>query len=216
MRRLPLLLMVMVWVMTGYAAPAKPAAKPVPGTTSMTAVFRDGLPESDRVKSDLTGAYVDGLQGVKAIIDGLGDFDLDTDTGGQGFRTLFVDLDNCASTSCSRPFSGGAHVDAYLSTGAGGLPAMAVNASKASKLQILFITPTAPDTQWFLRFDTASYPTTSTVTVTRTALNEWTIEAASGAAAKLFSATTRGKLVLTDRGNYYVPFKVTVTTKALK
>jgi hypothetical protein len=215
MRRLPLLLFALVWVAVTYAGAGNPAAKSSPKAVPMVASFRDNfaLTPTDRVGSDGLGAYIDGQLAVKAIIDGTGNFDLDTDTSGQAGRSLLVDLGACATPPCTPPFSGSTQVDAYVSTGAGDLLNMTVGSSKASRLQILFLTPLAPATQWFLRFDHATYPDTSTVTVTRMAANQWRIEAASSAIAKLLSATTKGKMVLKDHGNYFVPFEATITLK---
>src|SRR5690242_21961921 len=65
---------------------------------STSAMFRDDTAVPDRIRSDGAGPYVNGQHNVKAIIDGQGDFDLDTSASGSGTRTLFVDLTSPTST----------------------------------------------------------------------------------------------------------------------
>ncbi len=85
---------------------------------------------------------------------------------------------------------------------------MVIGTSIRSKLQV---TLAAGGVQWFVRFDPGQYPETSNALVTRTT-DTWEIQAGPGDIAKLLSAPTRGKLelVLTDRGNYFMPFKIVV------
>ena len=79
--------------------------------TSVTATFRDAsiLPDGtgipDRIKSDGGGAYVNGVGNVKAIIDGVGDFDLDTSDspGATETRWVFLDFTNCATMGACTP-----------------------------------------------------------------------------------------------------------------
>ena len=216
MKRICLLFVVTLSVAAWLAQGARGSRT---GATSIPVIgtFRDSTTIPDRIKSDGLGTYVDGQNGVRAVIDARGDFDLDTSTAGPGGRTLFVDLSSCVSTSCNAPFAT-QDVDAFMSTGVGGLPNMAQGSSTASSLAVNFVTPSTPNTQWFLRFNPNAYPGTSTVTVTRGSASTWTIEAVTGstscgAMAKLLSAPTTGKLILTDRGNFCVPFEVTVSLK---
>lgn len=174
--------------------------------TPVTATFRDL--SGDQIGSDGGGPYVDGVQEVKAIFDGRGDFDLDTSVGGQPpIRFLSLEFSQQASAppvGCSPPFTTmPGKVDAYMSTGVGGLPGMAVGSSVATTLVVHFV-------GWFVEFGTVSG--TSTVTVTHTDSHTWTIEAASNAIAELQKATTtKGKLVLTPCGTFFMPFELTVT-----
>jgi hypothetical protein len=170
----------------------------------LTADFRDA--PGNQIGSDGLGPYVNGAQSVKAVFDGRGDFDLDTNTGGgANIRTLSLNLSQPASSAsgCTPPFSSPTKVDAYMSTGVGGLPGLTVGQSVASTLAVHF-------GGWFLEFDPSLG--TSTVTVTHTSTNTWTIEAASNAIALLQKATqTKGKIVLTPCGTFFMPFEVTAT-----
>jgi len=180
---------------------------------AMIADFRDDGVLPDRIKSDGLGSYVHGLDQVKAILDATGNFDLDTVVSKPVIRKLFLDfaaVASCPEAGCWAPFESGLE-DAYMSTGGGGLPNMAVGASIRSKLQVTFASGVG--TQWFLRFDPGQYPETSNVLVTRTASDTWEIQAAPTDVAKLLSAPTKGRLVLTDRGNYFMPFKIVVRKK---
>jgi hypothetical protein len=175
----------------------------------VTATFRDA--PGDQIASDGRGPYVNGVENVKAILDGRGDFDLDTSVGGlKPIRALSLDFGQPASPplpGCSPPFATPTLVDVYLSTGVGGLPAMAVGSSVASSLAVHF---GFGGTGWFVEF--GMVPGTSTVTVTHVTSNTWTIEAASTAIAELQKATTtKGKIVTTDCGTFLMPFEVTVT-----
>jgi hypothetical protein len=145
------------------------------------------------------------VEHVKAILDGLGDFDLDTSAvGGQPIRLLFLDFRAPASGSSTAPFLSGT-VDAYFSTGGGGLPDMAVGSSKRMRLSVNF-------PGWFIRFDPVQYPSTSNVLARRLSDASWELEAAPTDMGKLLQVSTvRGKMVLTDRGDFFLPFRMTVT-----
>jgi len=146
------------------------------------------------------------LDFVKAIIDGIGDFDLDTDAGGQPIRKLHLDFGAPTSATSDPPFASG-FVDAYFATKGRGMLDMAVPSSKRMGLAVNF-----PD--WFIRFDPTQYDDTSNVLVTRISADTWEIEAAPSDIGKLLRVqTVRGKTVLTDHGNFFLPFKLTVTLK---
>ncbi len=171
----------------------------------VTATFRDA--SGDQIASDGRGPYVNGVDNVKAILDGRGDFDLDTSVGGlKPIRLLSLDFSQLASSpppGCNPPIATPTLVDVYFSTGVGGLPGLTVGQSVASTLAVHFA-------GWFLKFDPSLG--TSTVTVTHASTNTWTIEAASNAIALLQKVTqTKGKIVLTPCGTFTMPFEVTVT-----
>lgn len=184
-----------------------------PSETPSTAEFRNDFQVPDRLMSDGMGLYVHGVDQVKAVFDARGDFDLDTNSSGRpALRRLVLDFTavaGCPAAGCRPPFATSAE-EAYMSTGAGGLLNMPIGSIR-TKLAVNFFP--GGDLQWFLRFDPSQYPDTSNVLVTRLDANTWTIEAASTDVAKLLSAPTKGKLVLTERGNFFMPFKVVVRRK---
>lgn len=172
--------------------------------TSTSATFRDDMTIPDRIRSDGGGAYVNGQQNIKAIIDGVGDFDLDTSNAGHGTRTLFIDFTSPASTTATPPFST-ANVDVYFSTGGGGLPQMAVGDAKMMHVQIIL------PGNYFLEFNPNAQPGSSSVMVTRISSTTWTIEASATSTAELLKNTTsHGKTTVTSEGFFYMPFKITV------
>ncbi len=176
----------------------------------VTATFRDDAALPDRIGSDGLGTYIDGVDHVRAVLDGRGDFDLDTNsTGGPTVRTLFLDFRTPASPTANPPFATST-VQAFISTGAGGLPQMAIGSSTRSKLAVNF---DASGKGWFIRFSPNEYPDTSSVLVSRVSVDAWEIEAAPTDIAKLLSYSTRGKLVLTDEGNFFMPLRVVVKRK---
>ncbi|HET9400334.1 MAG TPA: hypothetical protein VFO34_05240 [Candidatus Acidoferrales bacterium] len=171
---------------------------------STSATFRDDTTIPDRIRSDGAGPYVNGQQDIKAIIDGVGDFDLDTSNAPHGTRTLFIDFTSPASTSATPPFTS-ANVDVYFSTGGGGLPQMAVGDAKTMHVQIIL------PGGYFLEFNPNAQPGSSSVLVTRTSSNTWTIEASATSTAQLIQTTTsHGKTTVTNDGFFYMPFKITV------
>ena len=173
--------------------------------TSTSAAFRDDTNLPDRLRSDGAGPYVNGQQNVKAIIDGVGDFDLDTSSSGRGStRTLFIDFTSPASTGATPPFSS-ANVDVYFSTGGGGLLQMAVGSAKMMHVQIIL------PGYYFLEFNPSAQPGSSSVLVTRTSVSTWTIEASATSTAELIENTTsHGKTTQTNEGFFYMPFKITI------
>lgn len=87
---------------------------------------------------------------------------------------------------------------------------MAIGSSTRSKLAVNF---DASGKGWFIRFSPNEYPDTSSVLVSRVSVDAWEIEAAPTDIAKLLSYSTRGKLVLTDEGNFFMPLRVVVKRK---
>ena len=210
MRRFSVLLVVGSLGFVALFTPRIGAKNPSPTSTPLIATFADNNLTPDRIQSDGLGPYVNGQSNVKAILDGRGDFDLDTNTTpGPAIRTLFLDFTSCASGpgTCTPPFTTD-RVDSYMSTSAGGLPSMAVGSSKASSLQVSFVGG------YFLRFDPSAYPETSNITVTRTSLTTWTVQAPATGIAKLVTYTGNGKnSTLIDHGDYLMPFGVNLQVK---
>jgi hypothetical protein len=84
---------------------------------------------------------------------------------------------------------------------------MAVGSSKRTRLAVNF-------PGWFIRFDPLQYPSTSNVLVRRLSEMTWELEAAPTDIGKLLQVSTvRGRMVLTDHGDFFLPFKLTVTLK---
>ena len=179
-------------------------------STSMTASFRDDSSATvpDAITSDGGGAYVNGQQNIKAIIDGSGNFDLDTSTNGpRNVRTVCLNFSYPASSGATPPFTSDC-VDVYLSTGGNtGLLQMSVGTSEAKHLQIDF-------PGYFLDFNSNAQPGSSMVTVTRNSQTTWTIEADyPNAIAQLSKiSTVNGKTVFINEGLFNMPFAITVQT----
>ena len=192
-----------------------------PTSTPMTASFRDKFPGSsnyvsppDRIGSDGQGMYVDGVTHVKAIIDYLTDFDLDTNTGGgSNIRYLYLDFgapcipnsNPLCKTPPSAPFPS-ATVDAYLSTYHGALTTMVYGDSHSVGLAVNF-------PGWFIRFGIPPWETETTTVQVRCVgpqtgtCDTWEIEASPTDVGKLLKVSKRG---MEDNGSFYMPFKLTV------
>jgi len=194
-----------------FAAVAKGPVKEIP----ITMTFGDSF--GDRIMSDGGGSYIHGVNGVYAVFDVSGDADLNTQS--RCTRTLFLDFTDPLTTQPSPPFGTG-FVNAFLSTSAAqtleGNPitnrllGMNVGQIALTNLNLNF---SAAGLGWFIRFNPANYSGTTKVLVTRTGQDTWIIEADANAVAKLLSYPTKGKFVMTDRGNYRLPCELTVKLK---
>jgi hypothetical protein len=181
----------------------------LPFEDPVTVEFSDNT--IDRIQSDRLGAYVDGEDRVRAVLVADGNFALKTnDSNKAPVRMLTFDFGNPASGDCNPPFESET-VQAFMSTTycdhEGGLRDMGVNDSQQCNLGGFF--PYGKNTQYFLHF--GEDHGTTPATVTRTSDTSWDIEVLEPAVAKLFSAPTKGRLVLTDEGNFYMPVTLTVT-----
>jgi hypothetical protein len=173
-------------------------------------VFDDSM---DGIRSDGSGAYVDGENRVRAVLVADGNFALKTnDSNKAPIRTLTFDFLHPVSVEYNRPFVSES-VQAFMSTtdcaNPGGLRDMGVGSSQVCNLGGFFLY--GKNTQWFFRF--GEYADTTAATVTHPDEATWVIEVPGPAVAKLFSAPTKGRLVLTDQGNFYMPVKLTVTLR---
>jgi hypothetical protein len=170
--------------------------------------------------ADGSGVYTDGQDGVKATIDQYGNIIIDFQTTRTNMRWLTYHYPVTMPT----PPSDGSHQHHYLSTislGGGALQAMPVTSPNTSILVAsctLFDDPSGQPQyrHGFYRdcgsgFGSAGSP----LVVTRTAINEWQVkpDPESGAKARVFSATTKGRLQVVDYDVMPLPFKMTLTAK---
>jgi hypothetical protein len=202
LKRLPAIMLGVVVLLAVSTALLQAGKKPTPKIPiPMTAVFADN--EGDRITSDGLGAYADGVEGVMAVIDASGNFDMRVSEP----RTLTLDFGTPASPDADAPFETGSEAG-YISTGCGGFEDMAVGESVGSRLAVNF---TYGGQQWFVRFEPAQYPDTTNVVVTRTSDDTWEIEAGPNDIAKLLSWPLKGRPKTTEHGNFHLPFKLAVT-----
>lgn len=190
---------------------AMPRVTPLPSNIPMTATFRDNLTDPpDRILSDGGGMYIDNVDEVDCVLDGSGDFALDTVTSKTVIRHFFLDFRAPASPETSPPFASSLE-EGYMNTFHGAnLPGIPVGTAIRTNFQVHF---TAAGSGWFIRFQPNQYPDTSNVLVRRTAEDTWEIEAAPTDIAKLLSYPTKGRFVLTDHGNFFMPFKIVARKK---
>jgi hypothetical protein len=156
----------------------------------------------DHIRSDAGGAYLDGVDGVRCIIDLLDDFILQLHYNGKKNaprRELFFDFNDPVPGSINR---GTFFEDAFLNVDSIGT--LAVGESRSAHAQF--------NTQiGLLRFNPSSYPGTSYVLVTRTSATTWEIVASAatgGDVAALVQQSKGNSFRLL--GNYHMPFKITV------
>jgi hypothetical protein len=115
-------------------------------------------------------------------------------------------------TDVSLPGSRTYPVDAAGADLPDGFMSIAVGQSAPARWYFNFADPYGRALLWTVRFDPALYPGSTFLTVTRTATNQWVVEATAGQVAQLVSATTtNGKSVKVNEGYYSMPFMITIT-----
>jgi hypothetical protein len=181
-------------VTTSAGKPAKP-----PLGTPVTVIVAD---EGYRIQSDLLGPYVNGTDGVTAVIVPLGNLQLKTGD----VRKFWLDFTECASESCTAPFQAELKQGYMTTSCAAGLPSMDVGAYQDCNLNVHF---TADQRGWFIRF--GEYPGTDFAIVTRVSSTSWTIAVPAGGVALLQSYPLKGRVTWTDQGYFYMPVNLTVT-----
>ncbi len=182
---------------------------PAPKDTPVKVAFAE---PGYAMQNDSLGDYTHGIDGVSAIIisSGTGNLALKThDTNSVFVRKLFLDFTGACSGICDPPFTT-VTVEAFMSTSgcqnAGGLRDMPTDTSQLCNLNVNFGTP---GTGWFIRF--GEYAGTDSATVTRVSGTSWTIDVPEDGVARLLSYPTKGRYVLTPRGDFAMPVHLTVT-----
>jgi hypothetical protein len=177
-----------------------PAIKEIPVTVTFT--DESGC----AIRSDGYGPYANGVGGVTAVFVSAGNLALTT---GSARRLLLDFAGRCSSGPCSPPWPSGT-VTGFVSTSscdnAGGLRDMPISSSQSCNLNVNFGTP---GTGWFIRF--GEYTGTDPAMVTRISDTSWEIDVPAGGVAKLLSYLTKGRMVLTDKGDFMMPAHLTVT-----
>jgi hypothetical protein len=120
----------------------------------------------------------------------------------KNFTTLLTD--DSLPASITNP------IDAAGSELPNGFLSLAVGQSARARYKLNFADPAGRSLLWTVRFN-SSYAGSSDLTVTRTAIDTWDVEAVATDVALLLSTTTAGKTVEVNEGYYAMPFKLTVT-----
>lgn len=184
-------------VTTSAGKPAQ--AKEIPVTVTVA----DG---AYGIQSDGLGPYVHGTDGVRAVLVPLGNVVLDLRNSTE--RVLSLDFKGYCAGPCNAPFET-LTVPAFMSTSSchdGSLLEMLGGESQQCNLNVNF---GAAGLGWFIRF--GEYEGTAHATVSCVeAGKSWTVDVPPGGVAKLLSYPTKGRMVLTDRGDYVMPVALTV------
>lgn len=183
---------------------------------------------ADRIQSDGSGPYV-GIAGSEdqgAFFNSKWNLIFSLQPG----RGRFVSMDfsqptgspSCGGTNpCRKDFTTVLTDDAWPSSitnpldAAGtslpnGFMSIAVGQSVRARYKLNFADPSGRSVLWTVRFNSALYPGSTDVTVTRTATDAWVVEAGASDVAELVSVNTTGKAVTLNEGYYAMPFKMTV------
>ena len=191
------------WPRSGLAVTTSAGKTPRPKEIPVTVTFSDG---AYGIQSDGNGPYVHGQEGVRAVLVPLGNLALDTFYGtGTPVRRLSLDFTGCALSSCRPPWDNATGtVVAFLSTSScteGRFLDMLIGEDQLCNLNVNF---PAAGLGWFIRF--GEDPDTTPAKVTRGSQTSWTIEVPGDGVARLKSYPTKGRMVLTDRGVYVMPY----------
>lgn len=184
---------------------------PYRGTTPAgSATTQEGL------ASNMGGYFTEGNLFLFSLKAGLGRFISFAFTHPIG-TALCVASNTCrktfssANTDVSLPGSRTYPVDAVGTDLPNGFMSIPVGQSARARLYLNFADPAGRAILWTVRFDPAMYPGSTHLTVTRTEINRWIIEAIESDIAELVSANTSGKTVKVNEGYYTMPFRITVT-----
>jgi len=197
---------------------------PVPLVVTVEAADSNNV--ACKICSDGLGDYSDGVDGVSANIDQYGNLIINFDDAQTPFRKLDFDYSNPVNPS--NAFRPPASQNSYLSTvpGPNNVPIqnLSVGAEQCVQLGISFTDTDKAKTQYrdsfhrnLTNFDVsqASYGV-----VTRTSSTTWELEPKvsscnTGVATEgeLITTPSVGKFVFTDRGAWYLPFKMSLRAK---
>ena len=94
----------------------------------------------------------------------------------------------------------------------GGFPAIPPRESRPAKGKLNVWDPADGQALWVYRFDSADYPGSSNLVVTRTSQTEWVVQTDSAAhdRARLIYTRLKGKTFLNDEGVFSMPFAILI------
>jgi len=207
-------------LVVGISGEAVQKGKAKPGTTSSVplsvtldnsecAICSDGEP------------YDDGMDGVEASLDQYGNLIIDFGS----MRSVAFAFGSPEEPVGDVPPPGGLQNNVYLSTRfptpSGFMQDLPVGAEQCVELNWTFTLDDSSNTQFrllFHRTGVVNVEDTSHALVTRLEAETWTVEpvaadcnAGTPELARVVSAPTRGRTVLTDHGTYWMPFSLTLT-----
>ena len=232
MRRLAVAALVCLPVLSVVPSAAKGAPPSKSSNVPVTATFRCPLSlecqSADRIQGDGAGSYTGATTSPEQgpyfdsgsnlyfpLQPGLGRFvsiDFSAPLGTPAcaangtcrktFTTLFTD--NSLPASITNP------LDAAGTPLPTGFLSLAVGQSTRARYKLNFADPAGRSLLWTVRFNSSAYPGSTELTVTRTAINTWVVEASASDVAELVSTTTSGRSVTVNEGYYAMPFTITV------
>lgn len=199
--------------------------------TPVTATFRCPLeldcPATDGIQGDTVGPYTGTSLGDEGpTLNAWGDLYFPL-KGGLG-RFVSLDFSSslatpacAANATCRKDFDAvttdnsqpGSITNPIAADGtelSDGFRTIAVGQSVRARFKLNFNDPSGRALLWTVRFNSALYPGSTDVTVTRTGTNAWIVEAGADDVAELVSETTVRKAVRVSEGFYSMPFRLTV------
>jgi len=120
----------------------------------------------------------------------------------KNFESVYTDSSQPASITNALAADGTALPDGFRS--------IAVGQSVRARYKLNFDDPSGRALRWTVRFNSAVYPGSTDVTVTRVDTNTWIVEATDADVAELVSTPTSGRAVTISEGFYTMPFRITV------
>lgn len=199
--------------------------------TPVTATFRCPLEldclATDGIQGDTLGPYTGTAAGDQGpTLNAWGDLYFPLKSGMGRFVTVDfsspLGTPSCAaSATCRKDFDSAttdrlqpASITNPLSADGSELPdgfrSIVVGQAVRARFKLNFSDPSGRALLWTVRFNSALYPGSTDVTVTRTDTNVWVVEAGVDDVAELVSETTSRKVVRVSEGFYSMPFRITV------
>lgn len=209
----------------GRAWAAKPNTYPVVPLV-VTVAASDSAGNACRICDDGAGAYTDGIDGVAASLDQYGNLIIDFNaTATPLARRLQFDYSEPADESTFvPPVAQNSYMSTIGATG-GAIQAMDVQDVQCVQSNIVFTDGDTRETLYRHHFHrplrTFDVADTSWLVVTRIGERVWEVEPKESGCndgvaslARLFSSPTKGgRTDYSDRGAWYMPFKMTLTSK---
>ena len=192
---------------------------PVPLVVTMNACNDVSTPVGicgDGADAEESTTYTDGQDGVRATIDQYGNVIIDFQTTRAKIRGLVYNYDD--GPASSPPGGGTNHYFSTISLAPGGaLQTMMPGGASINKAGCLLYNDDSDQPQYrhsFSRDCGSGFGSVgSPLVVTHPSDNTWEIQPEAPATARVFSATTKGRLQVHDFGDFSLPFKMTLTRK---
>jgi hypothetical protein len=222
-------MLISVLVLSGFSLGAGRLPRDLPVISILEGNLPEGnLPGDYRILSDGQGPYLNGSGGVESILQGIGDWVLDTQ-GNDSTRMVFVDLTDQARevNGATLPFETGLVFGRFIAQSASGPVPIRFMTGLNSQIVSPLVFAFGHETERYrIVMNSHNFLQTDDVLVKCTGVsgsgqcNASVIEPSvthegelKNKAQLLGISTKKGKIVETDLGDFYLSFRITITTQ---